>query len=287
MKRYFGLLVLLVMMGACKGEQSVLVENLRYCEGSVAYGNSLLISNFGSAELNPLNDEGKGYITCFDGKEVSVFIPADGTLDAPKGMAVKGDYLYIADVGKLVVYNMVNKSMEPVVVPFPEGHLFVNDVVIDENTAYISVTDSSKIFSLDITSPTMLTSEMLTEYASVPGANGLLLVGKKMFIASYPPDGFTTEYNKIYQIIDLANPVPMKYIDRLGQYDGLVMKDYKLYFSNWVNGEIGYVEMATKKVTMIDLGDVKLSGPADMSLFNDAIYVPDLPQSRVVRIELQ
>lgn len=56
----------------------------------------------------------------------------------------------------------------------PEGNLFVNDIVISGSSAYVSVTNTGKIFKLDLSTPDALNASMLSEYASVPGANGLV-----------------------------------------------------------------------------------------------------------------
>ena len=37
-------------------------ENIRYCESTYPYNGGILIANFGTEQLNPLNAEGKGYI---------------------------------------------------------------------------------------------------------------------------------------------------------------------------------------------------------------------------------
>lgn len=265
---------------------TVISSGLKFCEGSVVYGNSLLVSNFGTTDLNPLNTEGKGYIVKVDGAKSEVFIAADGHLSGPKGMAISEDRLFIADVGKVVVYNLKNKAEAPQSITLPDGNLYANDVVISGSTAYISVTNTGKIFKLNLSKPEALSAADLSEYATVVGANGLLLDNKRMYIASYPADGVTTADNVIYIIGDLANPNPEKFITREGQYDGVAIAGNKLYFSSWVNGEIGYVDMTTKKVEIVLIEAAKLTGPADITILKDKLYIPNLPASEVVVIPL-
>ncbi|MFI3328108.1 MAG: hypothetical protein SNH79_03740 [Rikenellaceae bacterium] len=262
-------------------------DGLQYGEGSVVYGSTLLISNFGIDELNPLNSEGKGYIAQFDGDQIKPFIVADGNLSAPKGMAIKDDFLYVADVSKVVIYNLQERDAAPKIVKMPFGNQFVNDIAISGDTAYISVTNSGRIFALDISSPNEISAKSLKSYARVVGANGLLIDGNTMYVASCPADGVTTQANVIYKIEDLAAPVVTKLMERPGQYDGLAKSGEKLYFTNWVAGELGYVDLHSGEVVVESLsGDVALSGPADMSLFNGALYIPDLPTSRLVKVAL-
>lgn len=265
----------------------VITQGLKFCEGSVAHGSSLLVSNFGTAELNPLNTEGKGYIAKLNGNQTEVFIPTDGHLSAPKGMAISGDYLYIADVGKVVVYRLDATPVYQTTLTLPEGNLFVNDIVTFGKSAYISVTNTGKIFKLDLSNPANLTSANLSEYADVTGANGLLLEGKTLYVASYPADGNTTAENVIYKIADIAHPVVEKLIDRAGQYDGLAIKGDKLYFSSWVGPEIGYVDLKSNQVTLLPMTGATLTGPADLTVVGDKLYIPNLPSSQVIEVDVR
>lgn len=262
-----------------------ITANLKYNEGTVVYNNTLLVSNFGSSVLDPLNQEGKGYISQITGSRNEIFL-SDSRLSAPKGMAIAGNHLLVSDVGKVLVYNLQDKAQAPQVVDFPEGNLFVNDIAIAGHTAYISVTNTGKLFKLDISDVNAITPAKLSEYASVVGANGLLIDGTKMYIASYPADGVTTADNVIYLIDNLANPKPTKFITRQGQYDGLALRGQTLYFSNWENGEIGTVDLMTKEITSFTIEGATISGPADISIMQNVLYIPTLPLSKVVVVPL-
>lgn len=283
---------LAVIATACGGgdrelQTTIYSEGLTFCEGSVPYGSTLLISNFGTEALNPLNTEGLGYIAQFDGEKITEFIAPDGNLSAPKGMAIKGDYLYVADVAKVVIYNLKEQGSAPTIVDMPAGNLFVNDIAISGDDAYISVTNSGKIFKLNIATPAEITAEDLTPYADVVGANGLVIDGESIYVASYPADGVTTEDNVIYKIENINTPEVAKLIEREGQYDGLAKRGNRLYFTNWIDGEFGYVELDTKEVVIEKFGEgVAFAGPADISLLDGVIYLPDLPNSRIVKIGL-
>ena len=171
--------------------------------------------------------------------------------ECPQGYEIEDNYLYIADVGQVVAYNLDDLSLAPVVVPFPEGELYVNDIAINDNVAYITVTNTGNIYALDISSPADMTASDLSEYTTLSGANGVTIEDDVMYVASYAPDENTTDINVIYKIEDLDNPQPIRLIDRMGQYDGLEVEDDKLYFSNWVGGEVGYVDLATGEVRLI------------------------------------
>lgn len=268
---------------ASQQEVTVVTDSIRFCESTYPYQNGLLIANFGTEQLNPLNTEGKGYILFYDKGKVRTLIPADGNLSAPKGMLVRNDYLFICDVNKLVVYNLKAIEEAPQIIQFPEGNLFLNDLSANGNTLYVSVTNSGKIFSLDISNPASVSTPV--EWADVPGPNGLIIDNGTMYIASYPADGITTEANVIYQISDLSNPVPEKFITIPGQYDGIALSADKktIYITNWTPAQIAAINRQTKEIVALDIRlPQPLIGPADISVTEEIMYIPDLPNSRVV-----
>ena len=76
-------------------------DSIAYCESVLADGDRLLVCNFGTDELNPLNTEGKGYVLEWKDGTFRTLIPADGNLSGPKGTLIKDAHLFIADVGGL------------------------------------------------------------------------------------------------------------------------------------------------------------------------------------------
>lgn len=294
MKQVLFLFIFATLIASCgnakKGQQagtvSVISDSLRFCESTLCNNDALLIANFGTAELNPLNNEGKGYIVEYRDGKIQPLIPADGTLSGPKGMGVKDGYLFICDVNKMVVYNLNEPENIPFVLMFPDGEVFVNDIIFISNKLYVSVTNTGNIYTLDVAVPADMASKVFEPYVNVPGANGMVTDGEKIYIASYPPDGVTKDENVIYVINDVEVPQPEKLIDRVGQYDGLALSaDGKtLYFTSWVNGEIGKVDLATKEVVLLPVKE-QLTGPADMTLHDGKLYIPDLPNSKVVIVE--
>lgn len=261
-------------------------DGIRYCESTYPYEGGMLIANFGAEQLNPLNSEGKGYIVWHKDGKNQVLIAADGHLSAPKGMWVHEGFLYVCDVNKVMVYNLKDKSAEPYTIQLPEGHLFANDVVVDGNYLYISVTNTDTIFRVDITRP----SEPGTPevWLSVPGPNGLLLYKGALYVASYPADGNTTDRNVVYRVADMKNPLPEKWVETPGQYDGLALaSDGKaIYLTNWAPAQICRVDLATREMKALDVDLAQpLVGPADISVMDGCIYIPDLPNSRVVVVK--
>lgn len=263
--------------------KETLSENLKFSESTYSYDGGILVASFGTQELNPLNSEGKGYITLFKNGKHETFIQADGNLSAPKGMLVKDGKLYVCDVNKIVVYDIDNRKSAPAIIGMGEGHLFVNDLVSDGRYIYASVTNSGRIFRIDASNPDKLGSP--EEWIGITGPNGLAIRDGKMYVASYPADGNTTEDNVLYVIEDLSSPVARKLTEVPGQYDGLAFSEdgKSLYFTNWTPAQVLVMDMETGNVSELSLDlDEPLAGPADITFEKGVLYIPDLPNSRVI-----
>lgn len=265
---------------------NIMSENLRFNESTYPYKEGLLIANFGTEQLNPLNSEGKGYIVYSKEGKNTVLIPSDGILSAPKGMLVRNGHLFVCDVNKVVVYNLDNSSVKPYIIKMPEGNLFVNDLAASGSNLYVSVTNTDKIYRIDISDLSHIGAPV--EWVDVAGPNGLLIDEGIMYIASYPADGNTTDKNVIYRIADLDTPRPERFITVPGQYDGIALSTNKeaLYITNWSPAQISKIDLRSKKITSLDLSlEPGLVGPADISTANGVLYIPDLPNSRVVIVK--
>lgn len=287
MKRSIIMVLAAMMVCIPVFSQEIIEKGLRFCESTFSYDGGLLVASFGSDQLNPLNDEGKGYITFFKDGKSTVIAGKDGNLSAPKGMFVGNGKLYVCDVNKIVVYDLKSKSEKPQIVRMEKDDLFVNDIVSDGKYLYVSVTNTGRIYRYDILKSGQLGKGTL--WLTVPGPNGLAIRDGKMYIASYPADGVTTDDHVLYVVKDLASPVSEKLITIPGQYDGIAFsEDGKyLYYTNWTPAEVSVMDMTSGKVSALKLNLGKpLAGPADITVDGGYLYIPDLPASRVVKVRL-
>lgn len=281
------------------GKVYTVTEGIRFNEGTLPLKNGgVLLSNFGTETLNPLNQEGKGYIVLLD-KQSKVLFPASGILNGPKGMAIKDDCLFIADVNSVVVYNLKKPDLDPVKIQFPEGELFVNDVVAISDFLLVSVTNTGHLYMLDVKNCGDIWGANCPKpkkVADIPGANGMAEHDGTLYIASYDPNENPGEQNGIYAV-DITNPdsKPVNLLGkRYGQYDGVAVSPdgTRLYFSNWKNAEgkaeVGYIDLRPGQeyaVTPLDLG-VTLQGPADICISDGYLFIPDLPANTLYIMEL-
>lgn len=277
--------------GDAKTEPVVWNDGVRFCESTYPYDGGLLVANFGTEELNPLNGEGKGYILYFDAEGQSrVLVPADGSLSAPKGMYVRDGRLFVCDVHRIVVYDLKNVgTAEPQVIEMPaEEDLFVNDLAAWGDALYVSVTNSGRIYRIDLTEPAQPGVPEL--WLSIAGPNGLVVRDGVMYVASYSPDGVPTGEHVVYRIADLTAPQPEALISTPGQYDGIAFSgDAKaLYVTNWAPVGIARLDLESGALSPLALPLAEpLVGPADITVQGGKIYIPDLPNSRVVVIDEQ
>jgi len=267
---------------ACVREKDVLTRNLQICNSVCPYQDGLLITNWGIDSIDPLNSEGKGYIAFHKEGVTSILIPADGTLSAPKGMAVKDDYLFVADVNKVVVYNLNETSGQPQVIPFPEGNDFVSDVVIVGNVLLASVTNTSSIYALDISNLAHIDVGSLAVYAVVPGATSLCVSDYHLFIGSSTTYGEPTEFNVIYMIDDLSNPVAQPITHRIGQYQDLALTSdgESLYFIDKNSDKLGRLEFATGVVDFMAV-PMKWQNPSSLVWWHDQFVIADKSMSTI------
>lgn len=268
-------------------QDSVISEGLRFCEGTVCSDGRLFISNFGTEVIDPLNIEGKGYIAELTPTGIKTLIAPDGNLSAPKGMAEKDGYLFIADVNRIIVYNLNKLSEKPQVIFFPAGELEVSDLAIDGEQLYASVTNTGSIYMLDVSDPSNVGNETLNLYLNLAGAKGLAIKDGKLYVASYAQEGEISSFNSLFVIEDMQNPIPMKFVTDPGAYDGLTFNDEGtlLFFTNWLEGQVGQFNLDSRETTNVyPLNEI--TGPSSVS-FNDGIlYVTDLPNSRLIVIPL-
>lgn len=281
----------------CKSEKYT--NGLRFCESTLPYKDMMLVANFGVEELDPLNTQGKGYISAIDNRgQITTFIENDGNLSAPKGMAVLGGRLFVADVNKVVVYNLRKTSEKPQIIQFPDGELFVNDIITIGENVVVSVTNTGHIFCFNASEINNLTQAKLTLFADLPGANGLALHDTKMYVASYNPSGEPASENVIYVADLMADKTEFKPLiaDLVpGQFDGIAVSNSgkQIYFTSWTSTDgTGAVyrynlDNDSARSERLSIGNT-LVGPADISIDKlGNLWIPDLPNSTVYKLKVE
>ena len=242
---------------------------------------TLLVSNI---DGQPLEKDGKGFISKLglDGK-VQTLRWVEG-LNAPKGMALVGDTLYVSDIDVLVEIDVaagrVKKRHEA------PGAKFLNDVTTD-GAVHVFVSDmlTNRIHRLaDGRFEVWLESERLAN------PNGLAVIGGTLYVGSWgvmAPD-FSTKVPghvlaislKDKSISDFGGDAPV------GNLDGVeAMADGSLLVSDWMSGGIKRVA-ADGSVTPLDP-----LGPGSADIGYDAasgtVWVPMMKDGVVRALQLR
>lgn len=263
---------------------SIVHEDVRFSESVYPYDGGLLISNFGSETMNPRDDENKGYIIFRkDGVNKKI---VEG-LHKPTAMVVKDNYLFVCDETLLKIFDLKNLQADAQIIKFADDDKVANALAQDGDTLYISITNTGRIYSLDISNPARMENIKPKLWLNVPGPNGLTIGGGEMFIATIPPDYRTvTNDNVIYLVRNLKNPVAEKFYDVAGLYDGVALSDdlKTLYISDWLTGSVTAVDVKTKKLSVIY--EEKGVGPADIAQEGGRLFIPELVGSRIISIQV-
>lgn len=159
-------------------------------------------------------------------------------LNNPKGIALKGDKLYVSDVTELVEIDLEKEVISQKYTA--ENIEFLNDVALRDNgEVFVSDMFTSSIYRLD-------RQGVFEKWMSSPtleNPNGLLILDDEMFIAAWgffndrkpidAPQGSFLKLNLKTKKIEKVSPTALGNLDGIQVYD----KNHFL-ISDWVNGKV-------------------------------------------------
>ena len=241
----------------------------------------LFVSNVNG---NPNDADGNGYISTLslDGKLLKQHWLKG--FNAPKGLALVGDLLYVADINELVV---INTAQQKIVQRYkaPKA-IFLNDVAADtKGNIYVSdmVTNTIHRLSGD-TFEVWLQSEQLEQ------PNGLLVEGDNLIVGSWGvmTDGFATEVAGHLKTIDLKSKKIQSLGNKtpVGNLDGVEVDGKGNYFvTDWMNGKLLHITPAGHSTTLIALSQ----GSADHTVLleQNLVIIPMMLTGNVIAFEIK
>lgn len=240
-------------------------------------GGVIYVSNVAGG---PADKDGNGYISklSLDGK-VTTEKWVTG-LDAPKGLALAGGKLYVADIDQLVE---IDTATGAITARHPAaGSKFMNDTVADsEGRIYASDTGGNAIWRLENG-----TFEKWLESPDLKGPNGLLIEGDKLVVAGWgidmQPDFSTKTPGNLLTvnladktIANLGNGTPV------GNLDGLEAFDADSFIvTDWMAGKVFQISRSGDAKVLLSLGQ----GNADLNFNRDTrtAIVPLMVEGKVV-----
>jgi hypothetical protein len=269
------LLVSLTVLIACKASAQHSLEKIWQTDSIIAVPESVLpdgkkdVMYVSLIDGSPWNADGKGGIGKLsrDGKKY------DGTwitgLNAPKGLGISGNKLYVADISEVVVIDMAKGKIESrMAIDSAAG---LNDITVsNKGIVYVSDSRTAKIWRIQNNK-----AELFLE--NMKGVNGLRAVGDDLYILSGKS---FVKADKNKQITNIATlPQGGDGLEPIGNGDFLA--------TSW-GGWIFYVSADGKVETLLDVSKDKIN-TADLGYDADKkiLYVPNFNAKTVTAYKLK
>lgn len=219
----------------------------------------------------PNEKDGKGSISILstDGKVVN---PAwQSGLNAPKGLAMVGERLYVADIDTLRVFDVMNGRQVASYVA-PEAK-FLNDVTADgAGNVYVSDMLDDAIYRLAGDEFSLWLKD-----AALQAPNGLLAEEGRLVVGAWGvmTEGFATEVPGHLKSVDLESKaiVSMGSGESLGNLDGVESDGRGGYFvSDWFSGGLFRIKASGEAEKLLSLEQ----GSADIGVIpaKNLVLVP-------------
>jgi sugar lactone lactonase YvrE len=241
----------------------------------------LFVSNVNGA---PNEADGNGYISqlSVDGKLIEQHWLTG--LNAPKGLAIVGDTLYVADINQLVIIDIKQKKISKRYLV--SDAKFLNDVVADSTgNVYVSDMLTNTIHRLTQGKLEVWLHDDALEYP-----NGLLIEADKMIVASWGvmTDGFVTDIAGHLKTIDIASKKIQSLGDKtpVGNLDGLESDGEGNYFvTDWMIGKLLHIVPSGISKTLISLEP----GSADLTVLTQQklVIIPIMLSNNIVAYRIK
>ncbi len=190
-------------------------------------------------------------------------------LNAPKGMGIYKNKLYVADLTEVVVID-IDKAAIVQHIPI-EGSVFLNDITIDKNgTVYVSDTRTYKVFRIE-------KGFVVTLLQNLQGPNGLLAVGNNLMILDKG------------SLVNLIGGQLSKVVEGMDpSTDGIEMVKENEYIVSCWTGVVYYVFANGNKQTLLDTRAQKInSADIGYDAKKKIVYVPTFYKNSIVAYELK
>ena len=218
----------------------------------------MYVSNIGSK--NPTAKDSTGFIAIltFDGKIKNLKWVTG--LNAPKGMGIKDNILYVSDIDRVVGIDLKTGK---IVASIPvSGSKFLNDIVVDKSgVVYISDSQTGSVYKIENgKASTFVHSDDFAD------PNGLVMYKDKILLGAGDR-------------VVMIDPKTAKYVDYItntGVVDGLrITQPDEILISDW-SGKVQLVKKSGEKEVLLDTSKDEGLNAADLGYVPDSrtIYVP-------------
>lgn len=194
-------------------------------------------------------------------------------LNAPKGLGVVKNNLYVADLTAVVVIDITTGKITNTLEI--EGAKFLNDVTTDsKGTVYVSDSSTGKIYSIKDGKV-----ELYFESTEFTRINGLLALKDGLYVADFGSGAnFMVSHDK-----------QLKKIATTGQgADGVVLVGKNEYIVSSWHGELYFVNAMGESKKILDTREQKISAAdIDFNPKSKMVYVPTFFANCIMAYELK
>ena len=281
MKSIISLFVVIVLVVNTMAQDKTRLANP---ESVISDGQFLYVTNVGNP-LDPMAKDSNGYISklSLDGKVIDSSMTT-AKLNAPKGTAIIRGMLYVADIDRIVGFQLSNGKKLVEISLVSAATSFANDLAVkDDFTLYVSATDVGKVLEVNVRTGTV------NVVADVKGANGLTYdkATNRLYVCSFNFENMqggeigVISWKKFIASYETLGDVH-------GAFDGLaLLDDHTLIVSDWgaLDHPAGFVQkfdLTTKKATKLDWPVI--NGPADFYLDANQkkLFIPAMIDSKIL-----
>lgn len=262
------------------------VSGFNHVESVATDGKFIYAADIGK-ELNPTAKDGDGQIIKLDkkGKILDATFVKE-KLDAPKGLAINKEILFINDIDRLLAIDL-KTGTKLYEIDFSKDTSFLNDIAVwDNNTLYVSATDKNKLYKVNLVNKSY--SEIKID-ATIIGINGLFCYKKasRIYVNGFGSDN---KPNGFIGYINLKDSKFTRITNLEGYFDGIFISNDVLYVSDWVDfekkGKIqGIGIFGSNKIETINIS-APIAGPADFIIINDTLIIPSMMSGEIRFIKL-
>ncbi|HEY9046789.1 MAG TPA: hypothetical protein VIN08_12880 [Ohtaekwangia sp.] len=234
MKNYCIVMMLWLLGIAAFAQPVVITQNLDHPE-SIACDGKFFYSTMVGKALAPTAKDGDGAICKLDlaGKVIDPHFNKE-VLNAPKGTAIIGNILYIADIDRLVGLDLATGIKVDEIDFNGHGSIFLNDIAVKgDSVVFVSATDIGKIFKATLSKPHRIEALPLPK---ILGPNGLVYYAKTNTLYVAGLDRSEQPVGELGIITFDGNTCRYETLtDARGVFDGIQMIDANtLIVSDWV-----------------------------------------------------
>lgn len=265
-----GLFACMSLFAQVKLEQKWSTDSTLKVPESVLFNKKAKVLYVANIDGQPAEKDGKGSIGKVSTEGKIIEVDWVSGLDAPKGMAMHGNSLWVSDVDQMVEID-IEKGTITRRIPV-EGSEFLNDVTVDNKGAvYVSDSRGKKVYKIE-------NGEVAIYLEGLQGPNGLLFHRNELWVLD---NGSLLKFDRNKKSTTIAEGME-------GGTDGIEhVKGNEYIVSSW-GGVVYYVFGDGRKEILLDTREAKINA-ADIGYdaSKKILYVPTFWKNSVVAYELK